>query len=124
MPIRALFVDDEEDMRVVASIFLEMDGEFEVTTVSSGRAAIAAAADRPDVILLDYMMPEMNGLQTLAALQADPQTAAVPVIFLTAKSDAGTERQVMEAGARGVIQKPFNPDTLGAHIISMLKGSK
>ncbi len=121
-PIRALVVDDEEDMRVVATVFLEMDGQFEVTAVSGGQDALTAAvAHTPDVILLDYMMPGMNGPETLAALLGNPKTSCVPVIFLTAKADAG---QLKASGARGVIQKPFNPDTLSADILNILQGSK
>lgn len=125
MAIRALVVDDEEDMRVVATVFLEMDGEFEVTTVSGGQEALAAAlVHTPDVILLDYMMPDMNGPQTFEALRANPRTSGVPVIFLTAKFDADTKNHLKASGARGVIQKPFNPDTLSAEILNILQGSK
>lgn len=124
-PIRALVVDDEEDMRVVVTLFLEMDGHFEVTAVSGGQEALTAAvADTPDVILLDYMMPRMSGPETLAALLANPKTSGVPVIFLTARSDADTQRHLRASGARGVIQKPFNPDTLSADILNILRVSK
>lgn len=125
MAIRALVVDDEEDMRVVATVFLEMESEFEVTSVSSGREAVAVAATRaPDVILLDYMMPGMDGPETLAALRANPKTRDIPVVFLTAKSDAGTQRDLRAAGARGLIQKPFNPETLARELTAILGGSK
>lgn len=122
MPFRALVVDDEEDMRVVASVFLEMDGLFEVVTASSGREAILeATASVPDVILLDYMMPDMDGPATLAALKSSAQTRDIPVVFLTAKSDPETERALRAAGARGIILKPFSPDTLAATVSALLR---
>lgn len=124
-PLRALVVDDEEDMRVVATVFLEMDGQFEVISVASGREAVAAAAQAaPDVILLDYMMPEMNGPDTMAALRAQPATADVPIIFLTARSDEGTLADLSVLGAHGVVPKPFNPDTLSVDILKILKGTR
>lgn len=125
MAIRALVVDDEEDMRVVATVFLEMEGEFEVTSISSGREAVATATTvEPDVILLDYMMPEMDGPETLAALRSNSKTRDIPVVFLTAKSDAETKRVLRAAGARGLIQKPFNPDTLAGELTAILKGPR
>lgn len=125
MPIRALVVDDEEDMRVVATVFLEMDGEFEVVSVCSGREAVLAAiTGAPDVILLDYMMPDMDGPATLAVLKSNPETRDIPVVFLTAKSDPDTDRDLRAAGAVGVIRKPFSPETLAKDLSSLLGGPK
>lgn len=125
MPLRAIVVDDEEDMRVLATVFLEMEGDFQVTSVSSGSDAVnVARLNGADVILLDYMMPEMDGPQTLAALRRDAQTQQIPVIFLTAKADAQTERDLLAAGASGVIQKPFSPDRLSADVRRILAVQK
>jgi CheY-like chemotaxis protein len=82
---RILIVDDEDDIREVAQVSLELVGQFEVLTAASGSAGIETArATQPDAILLDVMMPDMDGPTTLARLQADPATRDIPVVFLTA----------------------------------------
>lgn len=110
---------------MVATVFLEMEGEFEVTAVERGSEAVAAAiANPPDVILLDYMMPGMNGPETFAALRANERTRSIPVIFLTGMSDAEVQGDLLAAGARGFIQKPFNPDTFSADVMRVLRSSQ
>src|SRR5689334_22271478 len=83
---RILIVDDEDDIREVAQVSLELVGHYEVLTAARGTDGVARArTDRPDAILLDVMMPELDGPATLARLRADPATRDIPVVFLTAK---------------------------------------
>lgn len=116
-----LMIDDETDIQTVARIGLTMTSDWQVTVASSGKAGIQQAKRQtPDAILLDVMMPDMDGIATLKALKADTQTQGVPVIFLTAKSQAATRKQFYELGALGVINKPFDPMTLAGQIAGFL----
>ncbi len=109
-PKRVLVIDDEGDIREVTQVSLETVAGWEVLTASSGREGVAEArVDQPDAILLDVMMPGMDGLATHQQLQADPATRHIPVIFLTAKVLPGDRRRYIGLGAKGVIAKPFDP---------------
>jgi CheY-like chemotaxis protein len=119
--MKILIVDDEDDVREVAQLSLGRIGGMDVVQTDSGRHAVAMAREhRPDVVLLDLMMPEMDGRATLAALRADPQTAAIPVIFLTAKAMQSEIARMKALGAAGVITKPFDPITLAAQVRGLL----
>jgi CheY-like chemotaxis protein len=121
MPKRVLLVDDEPDIREVAKVSLEMVGGWEVLTAASGREAIAmAAVERLDAILLDVMMPDMDGPTTFTGLQAEPATREIPVLLLTAKVQAADQRRFAELGVRGVIPKPFDPMTLAGQVAGLL----
>ena len=110
---KILLVDDDADIRRVATICLERVGEWAVVGVGSGAAALAVAAvEAPDVVLLDVMMPGMDGPETLAVLRADPRTRSIPVIFMTARVLPEEVEAYLRLGARGVIQKPFDPMAL------------
>ena len=114
---RILYVEDDEDIRTVTAMALEAVGGFTVIACSSGNEALAAAPDaNADLILLDVMMPGMDGLATLSALRGLSQTAATPVIFMTAKVQASEIQHYMDLGATAVIAKPFDPMTLSAQI--------
>ena len=114
---RLLYVEDEADIRTIAITVLEAVGGFAVIPCSSGKQALAAApAANADLILLDVMMPEMDGPATLKALRDIPQTAQTPVIFMTAKVQASEIRHYKSLGAIEVIAKPFDPMTLSAQI--------
>ena len=114
---RILYVEDEGDIRTVTAMALEAVGGFTVITCSSGTEALAAAPDaNADLILLDVMMPGMDGLATISALRGLSQTADTPVIFMTAKVQASEIQHYMHLGATGVIAKPFDPMTLSAQI--------
>jgi CheY-like chemotaxis protein len=118
MTRRILIVDDEDDIREVAQIALEQVAGWQTLAARCGAEGLARArADRPDAILLDVMMPDMDGTQVVAALKADPNTAAIPVIMLTA-SVQSTRRP--PAGAAGVILKPFDPLLLGLQVAEIL----
>lgn len=111
--IRILYVDDEADIREVAQMALELDPEFEVRACASGAEGLAAAAAwQPDLILLDVMMPVMDGPTVLQHLREAPATAAIPVVFITARTQAKEVDALRELGARGVLAKPFDPMAL------------
>jgi len=110
---KVLLVDDEPDIRRLAKLSLEAVGKFHVTSCSSGQEALEAAQrDPPDAILMDVMMPVLDGPATLALLLADPATRDIPIVFMTATSDPEEMDRLVSLGARGVIGKPFAPLTL------------
>ena len=114
---RVLLVDDEDDIREVARVSLEMVGGFEVVTASCGTEAIEMARqERPDAILLDVMMPDMDGPTTYGKLQDEASLKDIPVVFLTAKVQATDNQQFDEIGVAGVIAKPFDPMKLSEQL--------
>lgn len=122
-PRRVLVIDDEEDIRVLAAIILEMDGEFEVSAAESGAAGIERARrDQPDVILLDYSMPGLDGPATFSILRSDELTRAIPVVFLTGKAHGESRASVAAIGADGVIAKPVDPMSFGRELSAILGG--
>jgi CheY-like chemotaxis protein len=111
--IRILHVDDEPDIREIVDMSLGLNPEFEVRACASGAEAIAAAVEwSPFVILLDVMMPGMDGPTTLAQLRKNPQTSNIPVLFMTARAQTREIEEIISLGAQGVISKPFDPMTL------------
>jgi len=114
---RILYVEDEPDIQAIARLALETIGGFTVEICSSGRKAIEVAPEfAPDLILLDVMMPEMDGITTFKALREIPQTVTTPVIFMTAKVQKQEIDRYKELGAVDVVPKPFDPMTLAAVI--------
>ncbi len=110
---RVLVIDDEPDILAVIRIILRARGGFEVEVCqSSGEALDVARRFAPDLILLDVMMPGIDGPATLEALRADPQTAATPVVFMTAKAMPHEAAHYLDLGATGMIAKPFDQRTL------------
>lgn len=105
-----LYVDDEPDIREIASLALSGVGGLRVTLCSSGAEALAQMPlARPDMVLLDVMMPMMDGPAVMVKLRGDPATADIPVVFLTAKAQAAEMQSYLRLGALGVIAKPFDP---------------
>jgi CheY-like chemotaxis protein len=120
--IRVLLVDDEPDIREIADLSLGLDPEFKTRACASGADALLAAAQwSPSIILLDVMMPLMDGPTTLAKLRQDPRTAGIPILFLTARTQAEEIAQYISLGAQGVLSKPFDPMTLAASVRGYLK---
>jgi CheY-like chemotaxis protein len=112
-----LYVEDEPDIQVVGKLALESVGGFSVRVCDRGGDALALARrEPPDLILLDVMMPELDGPSTLRALRSDPALAGIPVIFLTAKVAADEVMAYRALGAIGVIAKPFDPMQLAATV--------
>src|SRR6266568_1435034 len=121
---RILIVDDEDDIREVAQVSLELVGNYEVLTATSGRDGLERArSGRPDAILLDVMMPDMDGPSTLAELRRDPATRDIPVVFLTAKTQAAERTRLAGLGAAGILTKPFDPLKLPGEVAAALRWS-
>ena len=115
-----LMVEDEPDIQTIAKLSLESVGGFNVEICSSGQEAVDKAARvDPDLILLDVMMPGMDGPTTLQELKKIPELSGTPVIFMTAKVQPQEVRQYKELGAIDVIAKPFDPMTLSDNIRSI-----
>jgi DNA-binding response OmpR family regulator len=111
---RILHVEDDESIRAVAEIALTDVAGFELLSCDSGQSALAQAeAFAPQLILLDVMMPQMDGLETLAALRKIPSLSTVPVVFMTAKIQQMEKQRYLDAGAISIIEKPFEPMELG-----------
>lgn len=114
---RILIIDDEPDIREIAKLSLQMTKRWEVLTAASGPEGVAIAADQhPDAILLDVVMPEVDGLATLHRLHDNPETQAIPVILLTATTKLATQQEYLEMGARAVLIKPFDPGEVGNQV--------
>jgi len=121
---RILIVDDEDDIREVAQVSLELLGHYEVLTASCGRDGVdSARTDQPDAILLDVTMPDLDGPATLAELRADPATRDIPVLFLTAKTQASDRTRLAELGVAGILSKPFDPLKLATQVAAALRWS-
>jgi CheY-like chemotaxis protein len=105
---RILYIEDESDLQWLVKHILESAGGFEVLVCGSGAEGLRGiGAFAPDLVLLDVMMPDMDGFSVLRALRARPEYAALPVVFLTARTEEGYE--YLRSGADGVITKPFDP---------------
>jgi CheY-like chemotaxis protein len=118
---RVLLIDDEAAIQTVVKFGLKMSANWEVLVANSGPEGILKAqTEQPDIILLDVMMPEMDGLATFRSLQEDHDTRSIPVIFLTAKAQASEKRLLSDVGVNGVITKPFNALDLAAQICKVL----
>ena len=116
-PLKVLYVDDDADISEVATLALELDPGIEVRSESSGASGLATAAMwQPDAILLDVMMPLMDGPTTLAHLRSDALTCDIPVVFITARAQSREIDEFIKQGARNVITKPFDPMTLAGEL--------
>jgi len=121
-PKKILVVDDEDHIREIASVSLELTMGWKVLMAGSGADALGIAPlFQPDAILLDVMMPEMDGPTTFLRLQDDPSTRGIPVIFLTAKVQAADRRRFTELGVRSMIAKPFDPLRLATDVAAALE---
>jgi CheY-like chemotaxis protein len=125
MSRRVLVVDDDDAIREVAQTSLELVAGWQVEVASSGQEAVElCVADPPDAVLLDVMMPLMDGPTTFARLQADPRTRMVPVVLLTAKVQPAERRCWEGLGVSGVLAKPFDPVELAGQIGDLLGWDK
>ena len=116
-----LIIDDEEDVKDIAQMGLEMAADWNVITASSGKEGLTLAANtQPEVILLDLMMPEWDGKETLQNLKANQSTSSIPVILMTAKTQSAIATEISELDLAGVITKPFRPLELPEKITNIL----
>jgi CheY-like chemotaxis protein len=119
---RILIVDDDENIREIAAVSLELTQHWKISMACSGAEALRIAPEfQPDVILLDVMMPEMDGPATFRSLQENPATKNIPVIFLTAKVQTGDRRRFSDLGVRFMIEKPFDPLTLASQVADVME---
>lgn len=124
MSKRVLIVDDEEDARAIMRLALEMRTDWEIITAGSGTEALELAAfHQPDVILLDMMMPKMDGRMTLDCLKADHTTQKIPVILVTAKANSSSQDSLSKLDIVAVLAKPLRPLELAAQIQDILEKS-
>ncbi|MGK7871993.1 MAG: response regulator [Xenococcaceae cyanobacterium] len=118
---RILLIDDEETIQEVVQVGLDLEVGWEVLSASSGPEGILVAeTEQPDAILLDVMMPDMDGISTLLNLKSNVKTESIPVIFLTAKTQTADKKQFNNLEIIGVITKPFNSLTLAGRIAKLL----
>lgn len=119
-----LYVDDDADIRTIVQMSLSIDADITVRIAASGQEGLdlLVAGPRPDVIVLDVMMPGMDGPEVLGHIRADPWLADVPVIFMTAKGRLADVESYYARGAQGIILKPFDPISLAGDIRAILHG--
>ncbi len=121
MSHRILIIDDEDDIREVAALSLETVAGWEVVTASSGAQGLARAIEyQPDAVLLDVMMPGMDGPTTFRELRSNPATNRIPVLLLTAKVQSNDQRRFADLGVNAILFKPFDPMTLSTQIADAL----
>jgi two-component system phosphate regulon response regulator PhoB len=116
MSLSVILAEDDPDIQLVARLALKRAG-FAVRVVSNGAEVLdAVKAEPPDVLLLDWMMPELDGLEVCRLLKSNPATAAIPIVFLTAKSQESEIQRGLSLGAAGYVTKPFDALTLGDQV--------
>jgi CheY-like chemotaxis protein len=118
--VKLLLAEDEPDVQLIARLSLKKAGFTVVTVVNGVEVLQRVLEERPDAILLDWMMPDMDGFETCKRLKANPATASIPVIFLTARVQEAEVARAMALGAAGCIGKPFDALTLGAQVRELL----
>jgi CheY-like chemotaxis protein len=124
MPKKILVIEDEDGLREITQFSLETAAGWEVSTAASGSEGLnKAAIEQPDAILLDVMMPDMDGAETFRQLQSNPATQAIPTIFLTAKARGSEQQALIDLGISGLITKPIKPQALVEEIREILHWS-
>lgn len=124
--LKILHVDDEPDIREVAAMALGLDPEIDLVSAASGHEALAVleAGLKPDVILLDVMMPKLDGPGTLERIRQRPELKATPVIFMTARAQSHEQDRFLSLGATAIIVKPFDPMMLARQIRDHLASAR
>jgi two-component system response regulator ResD len=118
---RAMIADDDGLTRMLVKVLLERE-HFDVIEAANGREAIELAASaRPDVMLMDLYMPEMDGCEAIQALRRNRSFASIPIIVLTAEANPGIERRVFDMGADGYMLKPFEPEDLISRVNAVFR---
>ncbi len=120
--MRLLCADDEPDIRTILELALSLEPEISAEFFSSGPDLIARAkSGGADAVLLDAMMPEVDGYETCRRLKADPATAHLPVVFLTARAQRGEQDDAMQVGALACLTKPFDPLSIAGELLAVLR---
>jgi DNA-binding response OmpR family regulator len=121
---RVVLIDDDPDLLKLTRLTLELTAGWEVTPAADGAAGIEAARSvKPDVVVADLMMPQMDGYEVCRRLKAEADTAAVPVVLMTARRELD-EAKLRQVGAAGVVFKPFEPDELAPRIRELAEGGQ
>ena len=122
MKPKALLVEDNENNRYLAQFLLEREG-FAVTVALNGKQALEAARrEKPDVVVMDIQMPEMDGYETAARFKSDKELADIPLVGVSSFAMPGDRARALEVGFAGYIEKPINPETFGQEVKRFLKG--
>ena len=125
MALRILLIEDDPDIQKMVQLSLKYQGGHQVSVASGGKEGLAKAiAEMPDLILLDVMMPEMDGYETCRRLKADPATAQIPVVFLSARAQQSEIQKGRDLGAVGYLVKPFDPMNLSSQLEAILKTTR
>lgn len=119
--MRILCADDDPDIRVILELALKIDPDIDATILDSGDAVLARAHEQWDAFLLDAMMPGTDGYATCERLKTDPATSAIPVVFLTARTQRGETDRALALGAKACLSKPFDPMTLARELRAALR---
>ena len=123
--MKVLVIDDEDDIRRIARLSLAAVGRMDVVEAGSASEGVRKAREEsPDVVLLDVMMPRVDGVAAFQALRSDPETSDIPVVFLTAGARAGELDRLKALGARGVLIKPFDPMALPGMLRGLLQAGE
>lgn len=124
MPLRILLIEDDPDIQKMVQLALRFQGGHKVLLASGGKEGLEkAAAENPDLILLDVMMPEMDGYETCRQLKSQPGTRQIPVVFLSARAQQAEIQRGRDLGAIGYLVKPFDPMTLSSQLDAILQGA-
>jgi len=122
MALRILLIEDDPDIQRMVQLSLKYQGGHTVSVASGGKEGLAKAeAEQPELILLDVMMPEMDGYETCRRLKANPVTQAIPVVFLSARAQQSEIQKGRDLGAIGYLVKPFDPMSLSSQLEAMLR---
>jgi DNA-binding response OmpR family regulator len=121
--LHILLIEDDPDIQKMVQLSLKYQGGHHVSVASGGKEGLAKAlAEKPDLILLDVMMPEMDGYETCTRLKANPDTTGIPVVFLSARAQQSEIQKGKDLGAIGYLVKPFDPMSLSGQLESLLRG--
>lgn len=121
MSTAIVLIEDEADIRMIAELSLSSIGGYATFSAESGEEGVQLVRQhRPDAVLVDMMMPGLDGLATLELIQSDPTIATIPVIFLSGRAGPADEEKYRAAGAAGVIAKPFDPMSLAGEVAAIL----
>lgn len=125
MALRILLIEDDPDIQKMVQLSLKYQGGHQVSVASGGKEGLEkAGAEKPELILLDVMMPEMDGYETCRRLKATPETQAIPVIFLSARAQQTEIQKGKDLGAIGYLVKPFDPMNLSNQLEALVRNAR